>query len=101
MRIKTQSDTNRRALSMLLPVLLAGIIYLSSTTGRAVIDYDEGYYAQAARHMVESGDWVTPYANGVRFLEKPPLLYWITAASFKIFGIHEFSLRLPTALAVK
>jgi hypothetical protein len=50
--------------------------------------------------MAESGDWVTPYVNGVRFLEKPPLLYWLTAASFKAFGINEFALRLPTALAV-
>ena len=65
-----------------------------------MIDYDEGYYAQAAKHMVEHGDWVTPYANGIRFLEKPPLLYWVTAASFAVFGINEFALRLPTALAV-
>ena len=98
----TESHTNGRwsRLSMLLPLLLTAFLYLSTTTGRAVIDYDEGYYAQAARHMVERGDWVTPYANGVRFLEKPPLLYWLTAASFSIFGINEFALRLPTALAV-
>jgi 4-amino-4-deoxy-L-arabinose transferase-like glycosyltransferase len=87
-------------LSLLLPLIMTGIIYLSTTTGRAVIDYDEGYYAQAGKHMVEHRDWVTPYANGVRFLEKPPLLYWITAASFTVFGINEFALRLPTALAV-
>ena len=87
-------------LSLLLPLLLTGILYLGTTTGRAVIDYDEGYYAQAAKHMVEHRDWVTPYANGVRFLEKPPLLYWLTAASFSVFGINEFALRLPTALAV-
>lgn len=85
---------------MLVPMVLAAALYLSSTTGRAVIDYDEGYYAQAAKHMVESGDWVTPHANGVRFLEKPPLLYWLTAASFSVFGINEIALRLPTALAV-
>src|SRR5512141_1511585 len=87
-------------LAMLLPLLLAAVLYLGTTTGRAVIDYDEGYYAQAAKHMVERGDWVTPYANGVRFLEKPPLLYWLTAASFSAFGINEIALRLPTALAV-
>jgi 4-amino-4-deoxy-L-arabinose transferase-like glycosyltransferase len=86
--------------SILLPVILAAVVYLASANGRAVTDFDEGFYSQAARHMAESGDWITPYANGVRFLEKPPLLYWITAASFKVFGIHEFALRLPTALAV-
>jgi 4-amino-4-deoxy-L-arabinose transferase-like glycosyltransferase len=84
----------------LCPIFLASLIYLFSTTSRGVIDYDEGYYAQAALHMAKSGDWVTPYANGVRFLEKPPLLYWVTAASFRVFGINEFALRLPTALAV-
>jgi 4-amino-4-deoxy-L-arabinose transferase-like glycosyltransferase len=83
-----------------LPVFLAAIVYLCSTTNRGVIDYDEGHYAQAALGMAQRDDWVTPYANGVRFLEKPPLLYWLTAASFKIFGVHEFALRLPTALAV-
>jgi hypothetical protein len=82
---------------VLLPVLLAAIVYVSSTAGRAVIDYDEGYYAQAAKRMFESGDWVTPYANGVRFLEKPPLMYWMTALSFRTFGLSEFALRLPTA----
>jgi len=85
---------------MLLPIVLAAVVYFVSTTHRGVIDYDEGYYAQAAKGMAESGDWVTPYVNGVRFLEKPPLLYWLTAASFKAFGINEFALRLPTALAV-
>jgi 4-amino-4-deoxy-L-arabinose transferase-like glycosyltransferase len=100
MRMETQATGSRSRLSILLPIFFAGIIYLCSTTNRGVIDYDEGYYAQPARHMVESGDWVTPYVNGVRFLEKPPLLYWLTAVSFKIFGINEFALRFPTALAV-
>ncbi len=83
-----------------LPIGLTIIVYFASTTSRAITDYDEGFYAQAARHMAESGNWVTPYVNEVRFLEKPPFLYWITAVSFKIFGINEFALRLPTAFAV-
>ena len=65
-----------------------------------MIDYDEGYYSQVALRMAESGDWVTPYADGVRFLEKPPLTYWVTAASLRLLGPSEFALRLPTALAV-
>jgi 4-amino-4-deoxy-L-arabinose transferase-like glycosyltransferase len=95
-----QSGRNWSRISILLPIVLAAIVYLFSTTTRGVIDYDEGYYAQAAKNMAESGDWVTPYVNGVRFLEKPPFLYWITAASFKVLGVNEFALRLPTALAV-
>jgi 4-amino-4-deoxy-L-arabinose transferase-like glycosyltransferase len=85
---------------LLLPLILTAAVYLFTTTNRGVIDYDEGYYAQAAKEMAVTGNWVTPYVNGVRFLEKPPFLYWITAVSFKLFGINEFALRLPTAFAV-
>jgi hypothetical protein len=84
----------------LLPVVLAAAVYLPTSGGRGVIDYDEGYYSQPALRMAESGDWVTPYADGVRFLEKPPLMYWATAASLRVLGPSEFALRLPTALAV-
>ena len=83
-----------------LSLVLAAVVYIGATTSRGVIDYDEGYYAQPALRMAQGGDWTTPYANDVRFLEKPPLLYWITAAGFKMFGVSEFALRLPTALAV-
>jgi 4-amino-4-deoxy-L-arabinose transferase-like glycosyltransferase len=95
-----QSGRNWSRISILLPIFFTAVVYFFSATSRGVIDYDEGYYSQAAKNMVESGDWVTPYVNGVRFLEKPPFLYWVTAASFKVFGINEFALRLPTALAV-
>ena len=96
----TQSGRAWSKPAALLPMVLTAIVYLSSTTSRAVIDYDEGHYSQVALQMIERGDWVTPYANGVRFLEKPPLLYWLTAVSFRVFGVNEFALRLPTALAV-
>jgi 4-amino-4-deoxy-L-arabinose transferase-like glycosyltransferase len=88
------------AQAWLLPALLAALIYILSTGNRAIIDYDEGHYVQAAQQMVLRGDWVTPYVNGVRFLEKPPLMYWMAAISFVVFGISEFALRLPTALGV-
>ena len=85
---------------LLLPLVLTAVVYLGTTTDRAVTDYDEAYYVQPAMRMASQGDWVTPYANGVRFLEKPPFLYWVTALSFKVFGLREAALRLPTALAV-
>src|SRR5512144_2248890 len=85
--------------AILLPLILTGAAYLT-TSRRAVIDYDEAHYAQAALHMFQSGDWVTPYDNGVRFLEKPPFMYWVTAASFGVFGVNEFALRFPTAVGV-
>jgi 4-amino-4-deoxy-L-arabinose transferase-like glycosyltransferase len=84
----------------LLAVALVGVLYVPCSGGRGVLDYDEGHYSQVALRMTETGDWVTPYVDGVRFLEKPPLMYWVSAASLRAFGRSEFALRLPTALAV-
>jgi 4-amino-4-deoxy-L-arabinose transferase-like glycosyltransferase len=96
----TESAGSGSKLMLMLPLLLTAVIYLSSSGGRAVIDYDEGHYSQVALQMVERTDWVTPYDNGVRFLEKPPLMYWLSAAAFLTLGVNEFALRLPTALGV-
>ena len=60
---------------------------------------DEGRYAEIAREMAQSGDWVTPRLNDLKYFEKPPLQYWLTAASFKAFGVDEWTARLPVALA--
>jgi 4-amino-4-deoxy-L-arabinose transferase-like glycosyltransferase len=67
---------------------------------RAVLDDGDALYAVAAQQMVERGDWVTPYANGVRFLDKPPMMYWLMGASYLLLGTTEFAARLPTVLAV-
>ncbi len=96
---ETQPAATWNRWTLLIPLILTAIVYLS-TCSRAVIDYDEGHYSQVAKQMIERNDWVTPYDDGVRFLEKPPLMYWVTAASFRIFGVTEFALRLPSALAV-
>ena len=63
-----------------------------------LIDPDEGRYAEIPREMLERGDLITPTLNYVKYLEKPPLLYWLNAASIKIFGTSEFAARLPSAL---
>ncbi|MEO7500764.1 MAG: glycosyltransferase family 39 protein [Casimicrobiaceae bacterium] len=60
---------------------------------------DEGRYAEIAREMLASDDWVTPRLNGLKYFEKPPLQYWLTAASYKAFGVDEWTARLPAALA--
>ncbi len=99
MGIEAQPASGRDRWALLIPLILTAVIYIS-TGSRAVIDYDEGHYSQVAKQMIERNDWVTPYDNGVRFLEKPPLMYWATAASFRIFGVTEFALRLPAAFAV-
>jgi len=55
--------------------------------------------AQIARTMIESGDWVTPRLNGIAYLEKPALRFWVVAASFLVFGVHDWAARIPMALA--
>jgi 4-amino-4-deoxy-L-arabinose transferase-like glycosyltransferase len=54
--------------------------------------------AQIARNMLDSGDWVTPHLDGVKYLEKSPLKYWMIAVSYMIFGVHDWAARLPVAL---
>jgi len=60
---------------------------------------DEGRYAEIPREILDSGDWVTPRLDGIKYFEKPPLHYWATAAAFKIFGASEWSARLFVALS--
>ena len=55
--------------------------------------------AQISKNMLTSGDWVTPRADGIAFLEKPAMFYWPMAVSFKIFGVHDWAARIPFALA--
>lgn len=63
------------------------------------MDDVDAVQAQIARNMLESGDWVTARLNGVAYLEKSPLVYWLIALSYSIFGVHDWSARLPVALS--
>jgi 4-amino-4-deoxy-L-arabinose transferase-like glycosyltransferase len=60
---------------------------------------DEGRYAEIAREMAVSGDWVTPRLNGIKYFEKPPLQYWVTAASYDLFETDQWTARLAPAVA--
>ncbi|HTF99379.1 MAG TPA: glycosyltransferase family 39 protein [Nitrospirota bacterium] len=62
---------------------------------------DEGRYVEIAREMAGTGDYVTPRLNGVKYFEKPVLFYWLEAFAVRLFGLHEFALRLwPAAFAL-
>ena len=65
-----------------------------------LLDDVDSVHAEAGREMVLRNDWVTIYTNGVRYMEKAPLLFWSVAASYKIFGIGASSARLPLMLSV-
>ncbi|HWD91864.1 MAG TPA: glycosyltransferase family 39 protein [Verrucomicrobiae bacterium] len=66
---------------------------------RALNEPDEGRYAEVAREMIESGNWLVPHFWYLPHLDKPPLTYWLVAASMKLFGQNEWAVRLPVALA--
>jgi 4-amino-4-deoxy-L-arabinose transferase-like glycosyltransferase len=65
-----------------------------------LLDDADSTHAEAAREMVRSGDYVTLHINGIRYLEKAPLPYWLVAFSYKVLGVNEFSTRLPMVLSV-
>jgi 4-amino-4-deoxy-L-arabinose transferase-like glycosyltransferase len=81
-------------------LLVFAIAYLPALTRAAVLDDADGTHAEAARVMAETNDFVTLKVNGIRYLEKAPLPYWLVAGAFKIFGKNEAALRLPNILAV-
>jgi 4-amino-4-deoxy-L-arabinose transferase-like glycosyltransferase len=81
-------------------LLLVASVYLYTASSRAILDDGDALYSTVARQMVQTGDWITPYANGVRFLDKPPVMYWLMALAIKVLGMNEFAVRLPSALAV-
>ena len=89
-------DSVRRDVIFLL--LVCSVVFWWRLGSLGLIDPDEPFYAQTAREMVATGDWVTPQIFGHAQFEKPILFYWLTAASFKVFGESEFSARVSSAL---
>src|ERR1700730_14932538 len=77
---------------------VASIVYFAGLGAPALWEPDEGRYAEIAREMVVSGDYVTPRDDYELYFEKPPLVYWAEAAAIKIFGVDEFAVRFPTAI---
>ncbi len=95
------SPAKRHKLFVSLIVLVWAVIYIGSLFQPPLMDDADTVHAEAAREMVEHNDWVTLKINdGFRYLEKAPLMYWCVAASFKVFGVHDWSARLPIALGV-
>ncbi|HXO38234.1 MAG TPA: glycosyltransferase family 39 protein, partial [Candidatus Acidoferrum sp.] len=101
LEVQAPARSSRHKLFLLLVVLLWAVIYLGSLFQPPLMDDADTVHAEAAREMVEHNDWVTLKINdGFRYLEKAPLMYWCVAASFKLFGVHDWSARLPISLGV-
>ncbi len=79
--------------------LIATLAWFATLDARRLQHPDEGRYAEIAREMAASGDWVTPRLNDLKYFEKPPLQYWVGAATFDTLGVAEWTARLPTAVA--
>ncbi len=81
-------------------VLLAGLVFVGCMISPpSLMDDVDAAHGQLARNMIRSGDWVIPHLDGVAYVEKPPLPYWMIAVAYHIFGVHDWAARIPFALA--
>lgn len=94
------SGATIRYSSIGLIVFLWAVVYFAGIFSPPLLDDVDTIHAEAAREMVLRHEWVTLYTDGIRYLEKAPVMYWAIAASYKIFGVHDWSTRLPLMVGV-
>ena len=87
-----------KAWVLLLAVFIA--VHVASLFTPSLLDDADAAHAQVARHIAVSGDWVTFQINGIRYLEKAPLPYWLVAIDYRLFGFNVFATHLPMTLAI-
>jgi 4-amino-4-deoxy-L-arabinose transferase-like glycosyltransferase len=90
--------SNRTEWLLILTIFLA--VYFAALFTPPLIDDADATHAQAAQHIALTGHWITLKVDGIRYLEKPPLPYWLAAAMYRIFGFTAFATHLPQTLAV-
>ena len=81
-------------------LLVFAAVHLAALFVPPLLDDADATHAVAAQHMAQSGDWVTLKVDGIRYLEKPPLPYWLAAADYHLFGYNVFATHLPLTLSV-
>lgn len=74
--------------------VVAGLWFCALLGMRPLSNPDEGRYTEIPREMAVTGDFITPRLNGVKYFEKPPLVYWLSALTFRQFGVSEFTARI-------
>ena len=80
--------------------LVAALIFFGCIISPpSLMDDVDAVQAQIAHNMLQSGDWVTARLDGIAYLEKSPLKYWMMAVSFAIFGVRDWAARIPLALS--
>jgi len=90
--------TPLNAIALFIILLLASILWFATLDYRHLIPTDEGRYAQMAREMMVSGDYITPRYNDYKYFEKPPLHIWASAITFQLFGLGEWQARFWSGL---
>jgi 4-amino-4-deoxy-L-arabinose transferase-like glycosyltransferase len=94
----TQPDRRWSPRSIALIVLAWLILHIGGLFAPGLLDDVDSVYIEIAREMLHRHDFVTPYIDGIRFFDKPPLMYWLAACSMNLFGEHAWAARLPLAL---
>jgi len=97
--LRGRVELRNQIATLLALLILSGTLFFFRLGTPGLFDADEPAYAQAAREMLESGDWITPHFNGRPRFDKPILFYWLITLSYRIFGVTEFALRFWSALA--
>jgi 4-amino-4-deoxy-L-arabinose transferase-like glycosyltransferase len=94
-----EAGAGKGRLLLLAVFLFAAAVYLGGIISPpSLMDDVDAVQAQIAHNMLQSGDWVTARLDGVAYLEKAPLLYWMIAGAYQAFGVHDWAARLPVAL---
>lgn len=96
--MRSGNDESANTGMALILLALVAAIWFAGLGDRALFNPDEGRYAEIPREMVETGDWLTPRLNGIKYFEKPPLHYWATAVAYTGWGESEFTARLWVGL---
>jgi 4-amino-4-deoxy-L-arabinose transferase-like glycosyltransferase len=86
-------------LSILWLILICWVAYGWNLGNIGLVDETEPLFAEASRQMLVTGDWITPFFDGETRFDKPALIYWCQAIAYAIFGVNEWAVRLPSALA--
>jgi len=84
--------------SICLIVIAWLVLHIGSLFTPGLLDDVDSVYLEIAREMLQRHNFVTPYIDGIRFFDKPPLMYWLAAGSMHIFGAHDWAGRLPLAV---
>src|SRR5260370_11164006 len=97
---QTRAPSQLHWRSLVLLVVVSGAL-LYPCLSFYLFEPDEGRYAEIPREMLARGEWLVPYLQGEPYLDKPPLMYWLVMASYRLFREHDWSARLIPALAIQ